>query len=85
MRLDPLVNNGSSKTGCAVRIIACQQSKRTDANGCECAPARLLRYPSRRLCCPHHATGAECCSSRCRIAVEVVLSRQVPVDKLSRN
>jgi hypothetical protein len=25
MRLDPLANNGSSKTGCAVRIIPCQQ------------------------------------------------------------
>jgi hypothetical protein len=26
MRLDPLVKNGPSKTGCAVRIIACRQS-----------------------------------------------------------
>jgi hypothetical protein len=33
MRLDPLVKNGPSKTGCAVRIIACRQSSHTDANG----------------------------------------------------
>jgi hypothetical protein len=46
MCLDPLVNNGSSKTGCTVRIIPCQQSSRTRCKWCECARASLLALPA---------------------------------------
>jgi hypothetical protein len=71
-------HNGLSETGCAVRIIPCQQSSRTRCIWCECARARPLCHPLRRIPRPRHATGAECCSSLCRIAGEVVLSRQAP-------
>ncbi len=65
-------HNGSSKT------IPCQQSSRTKS---ACARARPSRHPWRRIPRPRHATEAECCSSLCRIAGEVVY--QLLVDKLS--
>jgi hypothetical protein len=40
--------------------------------------SKTVAPPIARIPRPRHATGAECCSSLCRIAGEVVLNRQAP-------
>ena len=47
--------------------------------------SKTVAHPWRRIPRPRHATEAECCSSLCRIAGEVVLSHQLLVDKLFRD